>query len=327
MSGDPFGPFTLPGYRETIEPFLPGGYLTLVSGSPVIASDQVSKAVVYYAQDAHNAFPVIKNGTRKAVYFGEPRLTLTSAHLASDILDVFGVERDGNGHIVTGPSWTVGASGSVTAGLCARGTGPGGTELTRAGGCLVNRWGMPGLNGDGSQFIPPGEGVYLGSLFIDGSNGQVTCHLSYGQSRKWGVWNAYNRKPIRMKEGDSTASWTGAAAYPTMEASNAASANKITTFCGLAEEWIDCTFNQYVDSVLANRIGYVGVGVNSTTAASGQVGELSPVGARAASTIQASHSVAPAIGINNIQAQQAIATGATFFGTEALMCLRASYRG
>jgi putative ABC transport system permease protein len=34
---------------------------------------------------------------------------------------------------------------------------------------------------------------------MDGTNGQVTCHRSFGQSRKWGLWNAYNRRPLYLK--------------------------------------------------------------------------------------------------------------------------------
>src|SRR6185369_459996 len=38
----------------------------------------------------------------------------------------------------------------------------------------------------------------------DSSAGQVTCHRAWGQSRKWGVWSAYNRQPLYLKAGDST---------------------------------------------------------------------------------------------------------------------------
>jgi hypothetical protein len=70
--------------------------------------------------------------------------------------------------------------------------------------------------------------TYLGSIFMDGTNGQISCHNTYGQSRKWGVWNAYNRDPITLLMGDSTASWTYSTA--TIRQSNAAAGNALTTF-------------------------------------------------------------------------------------------------
>jgi hypothetical protein len=327
---DPFGPYPLPGYADSIFPFQPGGYLTLVSGTPVIASDQASKTAVYYTQDKHNAFPVIKNGTRHAVYFDEPRLVLSSAHVADNIYDVFGVERNGKGHTVTGPAW-----GTVTAGSGARGTGGGTTELARVGGMLVNRWGIPGLNSDGSQFIAPLEGVYLGSLYIDGSNGQVSCHVSHGQNRKWAVWNAYNRRQIMLLAGDSTASWTYGTS--TIRASNGSSNNKATAFTGSAEERINIIFRQMVQGVIAGNTASVeiGVGVNSTTVASGQRGVLAVAEAAGGSTVTsrltvaAHHLLAPSLGANNlICVETASGTGTnTLFGGADDMVLSADYMG
>lgn len=318
---DPFGPYTLPGYAASIEPFQPGGYLTLVSGSPVITSDQTSKTIVYYAQDKHNAFPVIKNGTRHAVYFDEPRLVLSSAHTASGICDVFGVERNGKGHMVTGPLWS-----TATAGSGARGTGGGTTELTRAGGMRVNRWGIPGLNGDGSQFIAPLEGTYLGSLFFDGSNGQVSCHVSYGQSRKWGVWNAYNRKSLLLKAGDSTTSWTYSTS--TIRAANNASANSLTAFCGLAEEAVTLHRLQYTLQSGSNSHTVALIGENSTTASSGSFAAMpGTVGIPASGS--ARYARPPFLGVNVYTAlEQATGTGtATWSGTEAQCLIEAQWRG
>src|SRR5262245_55513954 len=81
--------------------------------------------------------------------------------------------------------------GSVTAGSSARGDQ---LALMRNRGYLVNRYGLPGMNDAGPMGIQPIEGLYLGTIHIDGSAGQVTCHRSWGRSRKWGVWNFYNRK-------------------------------------------------------------------------------------------------------------------------------------
>jgi hypothetical protein len=327
---DPFGPYPLPGYADSLFPFQPGGYLTLVSGTPAIASDQASKTIVYYTQDKHNAFPVIKNGTRHAVYFDEPRLVLSAAHTANGICDVFGVERNGKGHIVTGPLWS-----TATAGSGARGTGGGTTELARVGGMLVNRWGVPGLNGDGSQFIAPLEGAYLGSLFFDGSNGQASCHVSHSQNRKWGVWNAYNRRRIILLAGDSTTSWTYGVA--TVRASNGSSSNKATAFTGLDDERTNIVFRQMLQvSVAGNACNIeIGIGVNSTTAMSGQRGAVNVAEAAGGSTvtsrvtIAAHHLLQPGLGVNDLTSlETASTTGtSTAFGGSDDMVLSVDYMG
>lgn len=329
---DPFGPYGTAGRAPSLSPFTPGGYATLVSGSPVFATDQASKTIVYYTQDAHNAFPVIKNGTRHAVYFDEPRLVLSTAHLASTIYDVFGVERNGRGHLVSGPAWA-----TVTAGAGARGTGGGTPELARAGGALVNRWGIPGLNADGPQFIAPGEGCYLFSIFIDAVAGQVTCHCAYGQSRKFGIWNAHNRRLLYLKGGDPTASWS----YPTavVRASNNAAANSLTLFSGLAEEFYDLRFRQRVDLTHPNNLisgAENGMGINSTTVMSGGKGRAGIGNTTAGMTYTVRTTVIsefeqpPLLGVNVVTALEngIEANGTiTWFGTADYMRLSAKWRG
>ena len=320
---DPFGPYALPGYTNPSPLFQPGGYLTLVSGTPVITSDQASKTIVYYAQDVHDAFPIIKNGQRCAIYFDAPRLVLSSAHAASGIYDVFGVERNGQGHIVTGPVWS-----TVTAGSCARGTGGATTELTRKAGLLVNRWGIPGLNDDGSQYIEPLQGTYLGSIFIDGSAGQVTCHRSYGQNRKWGVWNAYNRRPIHLKVGDATVSWTYGSA--TVRPTNNSTDNKGTPFSGLAEELVRVQRYQYGATPASCAI-QAGIGWNSTTVSSGLSAQSSNDSTAGVNAFSVAHydNPTPPLGINNVTSlENANASGSTtILGAEASCLMTILWRG
>lgn len=306
----------------------PGGRLTLASGTPVIASDQASKTVVYYTPYLHAYFPGLKNGVIKPVYFDEIAINLTAAHGASNIYDVFGVEFNGRGWAVTGPVW-----GTVTAGSGARGTTAGGPELTRINGVLVNKHGIPGLNGAQSLYISPREGVYLGSLFIDGSAGQVTCHTSFGQSRKWGVWNAFNRRPIILVAGDATASW--AYGTDTLRASNNASANSLSVFCGLAEEAADLDFVQKVQhqANAAAQTAKIGIGVNSTTALSGFRGwsdqdAEAPATDASGATLTARHHLVPALGVNTITSLEAgSGTNQSFFGGDDDMRLSARWMG
>jgi hypothetical protein len=240
---------------------------------------------------------------------------------------VFGVERAGKGHIVAGPAWATATAGSGT-----RGTGGDTTELARAGGILVNKFGVPGLGDDGSQFILPGEGCYLGSIFMDGTNGQITCHVSYGQSRKWGVWNAYNRKRLYLKAGDATNSWPYNTA--TIRASNNSSANSLTIFAGLAEEYYELDFVQKGVTTSGNGVVMLaGIGFNSTTVMSGRAGTVGHSDADASQRVDgmmvAGFLQVPSLGI---QVVTALETGngtatSTFHGDEDNMVLSAKWWG
>ena len=251
------------------------------------------------------------------------------------IYDVFVFSNSGVVTLATGPAWT-----TPTAGAGARGTGAGTTELTRVAGYLVNAVQITGRNGATTYTISANLATYLGSLFMDGTNGQITCHRAWGQSRKWGIWNAFNRQPIILKAGDSTASWeyeTG-----TIRASNGAAANSMTVFSGLAEEIYEFGFSQYIELTgLGSAVpaaSHYGIGFNSTTAMSGKVGKVgSQIPNSGDTDVKHSHPAqyiaAPSLGINVITATETtpVSAGAsgvhTFFGGEDDMILLARWRG
>lgn len=317
--------------------FAPGGRLTLVSGEPVISSNQTSKTIVYYTPDRHAYFPVVRNGIIKPVYCPEDlSLTLTDAHSANAIYDVFGIERNGKGCIVTAPAWA-----TATAGSGSRGSGGGSTELTRAGGLLVNRWGIPGLNTDAATFIQPMEGTYLGSLSIDASPGQVTCHVSYGQNRKYGVWNAYNRRRIVLLCGDTTSSWSYNTTVSTRPANNTSN-NKLTTFMGLADQSADILYTQtlqYNNNAVSNQANWMaGIGINSTSSASGAGGNFGFLGLGSATYVPkmcsnsiATLTAAQVLGLNNVTALESTSLSGgqsvIWTGGAGDMMLKAAYFG
>lgn len=319
--------------------FVPGGRLTLVARTPVISSDQTAKTVLYYTPFVHAYFPVIKNGVVRDVYFGDADLllTLTSAHGSSTIYDVFGVEgASGKGKLLTGVSWS-----NSAAGVGDRGSGGGTSELIFGpGGVRVNKYGMPGLNAEGSAYIPPLEGTYLGSIFVDGSAGQLSCHVSWGQSRKWAVWNAHNRKRIFIKAGDSTASWIYTST--SNRASNNNTNNAVTAFMGMPEEMLDVQFRQKITmstatvasvtvsatgGIVRNSVlsvgfkGYAQDGPTANTAGNQMTGGGANLAARAIE--------APFLGVNNyISLESGIgANTTTWFGTEDNMLLTAEWWG
>lgn len=295
----------------------PQGYLTLVSGTPVITADQVSATTVYYTPDKGNLISIgydVKT-------FSELSLALASQHVANMIYDLFVFSDSGTLRLGTGPAWSDSGAG----------TGARSSALARVNGILVNDAQITARNGANTYTVAANQGTYVGSIFMDGTNGQVTCHRSFGQSRKWGLWNAYNRKRLFLKAGDSTASWN----YTTgsFRASNNSSANSLTVFSGLAEEVYECTFEQNVTAPTDTvTIGRIGIGVNSTSSASGKTGvygiaidggDVDNYGA----SCSAKTTIAPSLGISVITALELGSSGVSFQGSEDDMLLLAQWMG
>lgn len=251
---------------------VPQGYLTLTSNTPIITGDVTAATSIFYTP-LNGLWTTIHNGSSIVPYLlsGQLPLTFSASQAASNIYDIF-LAYNGNSPVIgTGPSWASGTSGSVTAGSCARGSGTGGTALARTQGAWTNAASMSLIwntgSGNTTITVPANQGIYLGSIFIDGTGGQVSCLNSYGQSRKWGVWNAYNRVPVKLLAGDSTASWT--AANITFRPSNNNTANSLTLFSGLAEEQYTLSFHQNLSANIQGSNPMSAIGFNSTTTGSG----------------------------------------------------------
>ena len=305
----------------------PQGRLTPISATPVIATDSIAATSIYYTPYAGNLCPIYNGTSFVPTAFIEQQLTLVASHVASNIYDVFMFSNSGVPTIVTGPSWSGGTGGNITAGSCARGTGAGGAALTMISGILTNAVSITGRNGNTTYTINANLATYLGSIFMDGTNGQVSCYLGWGQSRKFGVWNAYNRIPIIMIGGDSTATWADSGAA-TIRPSNGAAANNITVFCGLAEEAVDANFTQSVTSNGASRGFEIGLGLNSTTAFSGTPFQATVMPNTAELTGRSEYQLIPSLGINTLQSlESALVSPLVFNGTRTNMNIVARYRG
>lgn len=299
----------------------PQGYLTPTSGTPSIPADVTSATAVYYTPDKGNLVPIYNGTSMVPTEFSELTLTLAAQHALSTIYDIFVFSNSGVLTLATGPAWSNSATGSG-----ARGTGAGTTQLSRVKGLYVNTVSMTGRNGATTYSIGANLATYLGSIFIDGTAGQVTCHRAWGASRKWGIWNAYNRRPIYLKCGDSTASWVYATA--TARPSRGQTTNKLTVFCGLAEETVETGFNQ-VGAVNASS-ATIGVGWNSVTVISGRSGTISNSAAtNTAGDMVSAYFAVPFLGIIDVTALENApgAANATFAGTEVSMVLSAKWMG
>jgi hypothetical protein len=321
----------------------PQGRLTLASNTAVLSTDTIAATTVYYTPYTGILVPIY-NGTTfiPTSIVSQLSIGLVAAHAANNIYDFFIFSLSGTPTLGTGPSWSAGTSGSITAGSCARGTGSGGAALSMLSGINTNAVSMTMTYGPSgaTTAVAANKGTYVGTMFMDATNGQVTCHLSYGQNRKYGLWNAYNRVPVVLQVGDATSSWTYATA--TIRASNGTPAsysgasfnvgsgttcNGMTVLCGLAEELINCSFLQKSNGSAGNISWSEGIGFNSTTAYSGTAGFIST--ATTGVMTVANFIAAPAPGINVVAAlEEGAGSGTqTFYGTQTNMLLQAQWRG
>lgn len=310
----------------------PQGRLTPTSGVPVISAGVTAGTAVYYTPYTGNLVPIYDGAVLNPKIFAELTLTLTASHVLNSIYDCFVINDSGTIRIVTGPAWT-----GISAGSGSRGAGAGTTELARLSGILVNANAMAtARNGATTYSVAANQGTYVGSIYIDGTAGQISCLSAYGQSRKWGIWNAYNRVPILLKAGDATASW--AYLTNTIRAARADATNSITVFQGLAEEQYDFQTTALVGGATVNNAqtvaGQIGIGYNSTTVFSGNTGRTQLANNsggtlnNVSTSLRARYIAPPALGINVITALESGlgADVATWNGTEAFMVLSAGWR-
>jgi hypothetical protein len=319
----------------------PAGYLTLTSGTPVTNTDVTAATSIYYTPYTGNLVPIYNGSSFVPTVFTELTLTLSSSHVASNIYDVFVFNNSGVVTLVTGPTWSAGTAGSITAGACARGTGAGGTALSRINGLLTNSVQITGRNGATTYTISSGLATYLGSIYMDGTNGQISNYVSWGNTRKWGVWNAYNRQQLQIKGGQA-GSWSYAVSA--WRQANGNSLSSVYIFSGLAEEAFDLTAYAEVSSsfsggaVAGTGGGAVSIGMNnSTPLGSTNQNQFSNSGAAAAAAfstaygLTAKHSQPPILGINQVLLLEnglgATALTNTWSGAEVTHGVYARWRG
>jgi len=321
----------------------PQGILTPTSGTPIIPGDSSAATTLYYTP--YNGLLVpIYNGTSFAPtsIISQLQYTLTSSLVAANIYDCYIFLLNGVATLGSSPSWSAGSGGSVTAGSCARGTGAGGTALSRLSGINTNAVSMTMRYGDGTTTttVAANQGTYVGSIYMDGTNGQVSCLRTRGQNRKWGIWNAYNRVPVTIQVGDDTASWTYNSA--TIRASNnvpaaysatefnvgsGTASNGCVVFSGLAEDIYNIEFGQNAGSTNSSTGGpIIGVGFNSTTAFAGMAPTIISTAAAVPGTGTSTLTVAPTLGISNLCCLEKTTVNSTFYGTSANMVMTVTWR-
>lgn len=166
--------------------------------------------------------------------------------------------------------------------------------------------------------------------------------MSWGQNRKYGVWNAYNRVPITLQAGDSTASWTynvatirGSNNTPSSYSGvsfNVGSGTSCNGLCGLAQETISANFLQQFNpnASSGNNLAQIGIGLNSTGAFSA-ASKMNNNGSNLVVDFPpALYILAPSLGLNVLaELESSNATNANVYqgGSSQIMNLQATWRG
>jgi hypothetical protein len=246
----------------------PQGRLCPTSATPVVASDSTNNSV-YYTPFVGNLIPVYNGTSMIPTTFSEISMALVASHAANTIYDIFVFSNNGVLTLASGPAWS-----TSTAGAGARGTGAGTTQLTRLQGLWVNAVSMTARNGSTTYTVGANLGTYVGSIAIGSGAGSISCLTAYGQSRRWDIWNAYNRQPTYLKAGDPADSTWIVNNASAIHAYNTSSANSITVFAGLPEETVKFELSGRASATLNTNqemVVRIGIGFNSTTTISGKV--------------------------------------------------------
>lgn len=243
----------------------PGGRLTIQSGFPVLNATVSAAGTVYYSQYLSNHVTLYNGaGWYTTAFTTELSQALTDTNkspaptAADKIYDMFIWNDAGTLRCTRGPLW----SGTFT-----RGSGAGTTELMRVDGISLNAQDI--VNGPDA-----GLGLYVGTIATDGANKlNMSIDTAAGAGGGDGhidVWNNYNRIAVAVQCRDSDDNWSQGTTG-TWHRANLNDKNRITFVAGLNRDPISCLIYAAGKSSGSN-IARVGVGVNSTTDASGFIG-------------------------------------------------------
>jgi hypothetical protein len=241
-------------------PILPGGRLTLTSGTPVMTTSVAGATTVYYTAYAGSYAPIYDgaNFVPTLITGGEISLVTTDATkspaavAATSYYDVFIWNDSGTIRVSRGPAWTSATARSA------------GTALVLVNGIYLNNASI--TNGPAAS-----RGTYVGTI---GSNGSSTIDYIFpavstnGTAGVFNVWNCYNRVDVSGFVGMSTASWTYAVAN-TWRSQNGQATYAISVLRGLDEDGISLVLLSSIRAGASSQAA-VGIGLDSTTAPSGR---------------------------------------------------------
>jgi hypothetical protein len=280
----------------------PGGRLTFSPTLPVSTADLTSQVTAYYLPYKSDQVPLY-NGSSWSLYSIGTGLsqaltdTLKSpaAAAANSCYDLF-VWLDGSTvRLSRGPAW----SNTTT-----RGTGAGTSQLSQVNGRYVNAQNI--TNGPAASL-----GLYVGTIYTDASS-QGNDSLA-----KRNLWNNYNRVTRPMLVADPASSWVYVSS--TLRQANGNGSNQLEFVAGQTEDEVCAETLTTVAYGSAQANGLSGIGVDSTSTASGTTGYSTVGPSNTYAQLTAKYRGTPGLGRHFLTWLEASGgTGTTFNGTQGL---------
>lgn len=246
----------------------PQGRLTLVTGTPVMRSNQTAKSTIYY--DCYNGkyVPYYDGSNDQLDTISSCEVSLTMATSGTGVTNSGGVfdiwwVHDGANRICVATNGSGGGWASDTAGSnTARGTGYSQIHNTRGYWTNVNSITncYNGTTDYGS--ISADQATYLGTIYTTAA-GQTGMNFKPaaaggGTNNILGLYNAYNRVVIKALCLDNTGSWTKT--NSTWAQMNANSNNRISFVDGLGLSPV--SGYAYIDIFTTANAATAGIGIN-----------------------------------------------------------------
>lgn len=222
----------------------PQGRLTLISGSPVMTTDEAAKSTIFYDCYRGNNVPYYTGSADNLDSISSCEVSLTMATSGTGVTNINGVfdiwwVHGGASRICVATNGSGGGWASDTGGSnSARGTGYSQVHNTRGYWTNVNSIANCYNGSTNYGSISADQGTYLGTIYTTAA-GQTTVSFQPtpaigGSNNVVGLWNAYNRVEMNSTTVDSTASLYS---YTTTSwrAANNSTSNRITWVDGLQQ--------------------------------------------------------------------------------------------
>ena len=227
---------TIPSVSQTQSSPIPGGRLTLTSGTPVTVADVSNATTIYYSPYSSNRIDLHDGSSWRPHLLYEISLSVPANTLtANRPKDVFVYNSQLSGGNT--PTLELGADW---------------TSDTVRGTVLMSQDGILTKQGDATR-------RYVGTIR---SNAVGTRNLQDTITSRF-VWNYYNRTPRMLAVTDATASWSYNTA--TWRQARATATNQVDFVIGIDDTFAQLQVNGILSNSSANQGGIVAVGYDTTT--------------------------------------------------------------
>jgi hypothetical protein len=288
------------------------GRLTLVSGTPVMASAVAGITRVFFTPYNGNRILLWNGSNFAGQTFAEVSQLFSdvtkspAASVANANYDYFGwldpPAPGGTFRCTRGPAWT---------NILARSAG---TAIARVQGIPVNSVDI--VNGPKAGF-----GTYLGTA---NTNGTITCDFIIGGSGTSGgdssgirLWNAYNRVKVAIKNIDIGSTWTYATPLVYRVKDNSA-ANGIFFLIGLSEDAVEA-INTGIGTANSGGALEIGIGLDAAAISADASAVRMPTAGFAtnrADSLVATYNGYPGIGLHTLFPLETGQVGGTWVGND-----------